>query len=67
MLSATLIVLVLFGTNAEPSSGGAAQVEKLGSACYAEREATKSLETCGHEPLMLNPRQLISTHEKGHE
>ncbi|HMF37851.1 MAG TPA: hypothetical protein VKF17_14485, partial [Isosphaeraceae bacterium] len=48
---ATLIVLVVLGQTAEPSRDAAALVEKLGSASYAEREATKSLESLGSKAL----------------
>jgi hypothetical protein len=51
MFSATLIVLALSGQTPEPSSDPAALVEKLGSASYAEREATKSLESLGSKAL----------------
>ena len=37
----TLIVLVVLGQTPEPSRDPAALVEKLGSASYAEREATQ--------------------------
>ncbi len=51
MLSAKLIVLVVLGQTPEPSRDAAALVEKLGSASYAEREATKSLESLGSKAL----------------
>ena len=51
MLSAKLIVLVLLGQTPEPKADAAALVEKLGSASYAEREATKSLESLGSKAL----------------
>ena len=51
MYVATLIVLVVLGQTAEPSRDPAALVEKLGSASYAEREATKSLESLGSKAL----------------
>ena len=51
MYVATLIVLVVLGQTAEPSRDAAALVEKLGSASYAEREATKSLESLGSKAL----------------
>jgi hypothetical protein len=51
MLSAKLIVLVVLGQTPEPSRDAAALVEKLGSASYAEREATKSLESLGGKAL----------------
>jgi hypothetical protein len=51
MFSATLIVLVLWGQTPDPSPDPAALVEKLGSARYAEREASKSLENLGSKAL----------------
>ncbi len=48
---ATLIVLVVLGQTAEPARDAAALMEKLGSASYAEREATKSLESLGGKAL----------------
>jgi hypothetical protein len=51
MLSAKLIVFVVLGQTPEPSRDAAALVEKLGSASYAEREATKSLESLGNKAL----------------
>ncbi len=48
---ATLIVLVALGQKAESSNDAAALVEKLGSASYAEREATRSLENLGSKAL----------------
>ena len=51
MYVAPLIVLVVLGQTAEPARDAAALVEKLGSASYAEREATKSLESLGSKAL----------------
>ena len=51
MFSATLIVLILTGQTPEPARDAAALIEKLGSASYAEREATKSLESLGSKAL----------------
>ncbi len=51
MYVAPLIVLVVLGQTAEPPRDAAALVEKLGSASYAEREATKSLESLGDKAL----------------
>ncbi len=51
MVSATLVVLVLLGQTPGPTPDAAALVEKLGSASYAEREATKSLESLGSKAL----------------
>jgi hypothetical protein len=51
MFSATLIVLVVLGQTPAPSSDAAALVEKLGAASFAEREATKSLESQGSKAL----------------
>ena len=51
MLSARLIVLVVFAQTPEPKPDAAALVEKLGSAHDAEREATKSLESLGSKAL----------------
>ncbi len=48
---ATLIVLAALGQKADSSNDAAALVEKLGSASYAEREATKSLENLGAKAL----------------
>ena len=48
---ATLIVLVVLGQQVEPPIDPAALVEKLGSASYAEREATRSLENLGSKAL----------------
>ena len=48
---ATLIVIVALGQKADSSADAAALVEKLGSASYAEREATKSLENLGAKAL----------------
>ncbi len=47
MYVAPLIVLVVLGQTAEPARDAAALMEKLGSASYAEREATKSLDSLG--------------------
>ncbi len=51
MYVAPLIVLVVLGQTADPARDAAALVEKLGSASYAEREATKSLENLGSKAL----------------
>ena len=51
MLSVKLIFLVALGQTPEPKPDAAALVEKLGSASYAEREATKSLENLGSKAL----------------
>jgi hypothetical protein len=51
MLSAKLIVLVLLGQTPGPAPDPDALIEKLGSASYAEREATKSLESLGSKAL----------------
>jgi hypothetical protein len=51
MLSASLLVLVTLGQTPESKPDAAALVEKLGSARYAEREATKSLEALGGKAL----------------
>ena len=51
MLSAKLIFLVALGQTPEPNPDAAALVEKLGSASYAEREASKSLENLGSKAL----------------
>ena len=51
MLSAKLIFLVALGQTPEPKPDAAALVEKLGSASYAEREASKSLENLGSKAL----------------
>ncbi len=51
MIGANLIVLALLGQQADPSRDAAALMEKLGSASYAEREATKSLENLGAKAL----------------
>jgi hypothetical protein len=51
MIGANLIVLALLGQTPEPKPDAAALVEKLESARYAEREATKSLESLGSKAL----------------
>ena len=48
---AALILLAVLGQKADPENDAAALVEKLGSARYAEREATKSLENLGSKAL----------------
>jgi hypothetical protein len=51
MLSAKLIFLVALAQIPSPEPDAAALVKKLGSASYAERDATKSLENLGSKAL----------------
>ncbi len=48
---ATLILLAVLGQKTDTATDADALVEKLGSARYAEREATKSLENLGSKAL----------------